>query len=50
MWCGIWFPLESDFTEEAQAIKDYAKDNYLCDKDYGLDSGSVKCDFHRASF
>jgi hypothetical protein len=46
----MWFPLESDFTEEAQAIKDYAKDNYLCDKDYGLDSGSVKCDFHRASF
>jgi len=46
----MWFPLESNFTEEAQAIKDNTKDNYLCDKDCGLNNGSLKCDFHRASF
>ena len=46
----MWFPLESNFTEEAQAIKDNTKDNYLCDKDCRLNNGSLKCDFHRASF
>jgi hypothetical protein len=45
----MWFPLESNFTEEAQAIKDHAKDNYLCDKDCGLDNGGFECNFHRVS-
>jgi hypothetical protein len=44
------FALESDFTEEAQAIKNNAEHNYLCDKDCGLDNGGFACNFHMVSF
>ena len=31
---------------EAQAVKYYTKDNYLCDKNCGLNNGGFKCNFH----